>query len=354
MSASQPQSAMARRDGPPSDAWLRSLSRLNAEARALSLEPDGVTPVEQVLARCKEHLDASLDLSKDPRVPDVFVDLFELMRFELHDLRRGLHRLDDASNISTVLETCDRVRGGIVRSTDIVALSCPEDLGAAEDLQDWRQRIARDVTTALLVRRLYTVFRRQMRVNLEGSQERELVAALRRVSTQIEVVRRQPEFRSFRLHDQQSFLALQRRLIEWLQQRSPRNVEDGRRVLSDVGAFAGLLRGINHRHVLVDFDRTRLQAFRNGIVGGRELPRGAWNELFFATRLVWGRDDEFDELLESTEPMPRSAWLGAVERVLDGIQSQPFDCVFPAPADHPMMVRTAWSTFLPSPPPLPL
>src|SRR5690606_24040140 len=192
MSASQPQSAMARRDGPPSDAWLRSLSRLNAEARALSLEPDGVTPVEQVLARCKEHLDACLDLSKDPRVPDVFVDLFELMRFELHDLRRGLHRLDDASDISTVLEPCDRVRGATVPGTELVALSGPEGLGAAADLQEWRQRIARDVTTALLVRRLYTVFRRQMRVNLEGSQERELVAALRRVSTQIEVVRRQP------------------------------------------------------------------------------------------------------------------------------------------------------------------
>src|SRR5690606_6799182 len=112
---------------------------------------------------------------------------------------------------AAVLETCDRVRGGIVRSTDIVALSCPEELGGSE-LEDWRSRIARDVTTALLVRRLYTVFRRQMRVEVQGADERELTAALRRVTTQIEVIRRQPEFRSFRLHDQQSFLALQRRL----------------------------------------------------------------------------------------------------------------------------------------------
>lgn len=334
--------------------WLESLSALNADARALSLEPDAdCDATGEVVERCRDHLSRCLALATDARIPTALADIFALMSFELHDLRRSLARVESGAGSSAVLETCDRVRGGIVRSTDFVALSCPSEL-QGETIDAWRARIAREITTALLVRRLYTVFRRQMRVHVEGADERELAASLRRVATQIEVIRRQPEFRSFRLHDQQSFLALQRRLSAWLQGRRPRSLEDGARVLSDVGAFAGLLRGINHRHVLVDFDRTRLHAFRNALVGGREIPRRLWHELFFSTRLVWGRDDGLDELLETTSAQPRAAWLGAVERVLEGVAAQPFDCAFPAPAEHPMMVRTAWSTFLPSPPPLPL
>lgn len=122
----------------------------------------------------------------------------------------------------------------------------------------------------------------------------ELVSAIRKIGQRIAILRRLKIYPFLRVDDRLAIRRVQKRIFTYLEQ--PRE-EAGRRLWTDLVAFFGLLRQINHRQELCEHDRrvvlgVHYELSRKVTAAGPIPP-----EVLERLDPLLGRDDELDQVL---------------------------------------------------------
>ena len=170
---------------------------------------------------------------------------------------------------------------------------------------------AEEVEAALAVRRLYASFGRGLRPYDSGDPA-SILNALRYAAGALAAMVASADFSETRLLDRRMLLDLQARLLTWA--RGARDLEEGERILSDIGTASALLRGINGRQ--------ELRAHDEALIGSllARHPRDVAEVRRFLTevRALEGRDDELDALTaDAFRAAPTQESLASVREALE-------------------------------------
>lgn len=242
----------------------------------LGYEPQWVDEIDDGASFDEADLGGAMVLSP-PRLANVcFAGALELTRV--------LRELDSAHEISDMLVAAETARRKLLRAARAV-------LDAADDVVDdepaWRHE-GSDLGAALVVRRLYSRFRRSLR-RAAGDDAEAVLGAVRYAAGALATLVTSPAYAEARISDRTLLRRLHARTLGWA--REDRGVTSGRQLLDDVWTTADLLRGINQRQELRAHDAAASVVAMQGPGDSPDRWRTALDALV-------GLDDELDGLVE--------------------------------------------------------
>lgn len=225
------------------------------------------------------------------------------------ELRQCRERLAIRSgfDLLAVLDECDRTLRRILR-----ALHALDD-GLATELSQPRCLDDRDVLArSLRVRACYAELATQI-LRLPEADPGNVKRLLRLVGTTLAMLVGKPVYPELRVGDRLQLRGLQYRILNWLRgEGAPGTSSSGLQLWSDVIAFLGVLRQVNQRPELLDYDARVLERARGAL---RSAPQGArWpDELLASLTSLRGKDSGIDALLASTDPSLMEPWRDSLE-----------------------------------------
>ncbi len=206
---------------------------------------------------------AAAELSRT-RSPD---DALSAVETALRKLRRAVHAVLDAARSVSLPELAD----------------------------GWRsERQIADLECALVVRRLYTEFRRSLRRPQVGAPDAALTA-LRYAAGALATLIASNGYQHARVSDRVLLRRMQARLLSWA--RQGQGADEGLQLLEDVCTCADLLRGVNRRQELRLHDLTVLQELQSH-------PSEDISEWLSGLSRLFGLDDALDALVEQARRGP--------------------------------------------------
>lgn len=206
------------------------------------------------------------------------------------ELTRVLREVDSAHEIADMLAAAETARRKLLRAARAV-LDAADDV--VEDEPAWRHE-GSDLRAALVVRRLYSGFRRSLR-RAAGDDAEAVLNAIRYAAGALATLVTSPAYAEARLSDRALLRRLHGRTLEWA--REDRGVTSGRQLLDDVWTTADLLRGINQRQELQAHDVAASKVAVQGLGDAPDVWRAAVEALI-------GLDDELDVLIECALQLP--------------------------------------------------
>jgi hypothetical protein len=250
-----------------------------------------------------------------------------MARWELHRKRGAVVRARERDDVCGLLSVCCSARRRVLKATSGVeqVLSQVEGRPSVfEGLYRTERQLAVDTRAA------YFAFLSRLR--REGFESGDVERGVRLAGTGIAKLVGRDVYQDLRVEDRLEIRMLQRRLVDWL--LGPRNLQEGRRLLSDVSAFASLLMEVNRRPVLVEHDRELLQRVQAGL----HQPSPDEAGLRRALGSLRGRDPDLDDLIELHAELRPEQWDTTVSRVLGRLQEQ--DQRSTAPEGHDELEET--------------
>ena len=171
---------------------------------------------------------------------------------------------------------------------------------------------------SLAVRRAYARFHKRVRAARERPFA-EISAAVVEAGLALDELCHAPVYEHIRIGDRLQIGAFKGQILGWLSEHmwgvggAEATVEsDGARLLSDLSAFAALLRQINLRAELVSYDATQLA--RAVLCLPDAGPNAAPEELLTITAPLYGLDDELDGLLDA-RTLEGTSWRACLLRL---------------------------------------
>lgn len=288
----------------------RVLARYDTPTAVQSPECSGVFDA------CFEALVEPAAVPTPPSLGQRVADASFMARWELHRKRGAVHHAAARDDARGLLSECCSGRRRVLKATSGVErlLSQVERRPSVfEGLYRTERKLAVDTRAA------YFAFVSRLPAEdpdagaLEG---RALERGVRLAGTEIAKLMGRDVYEDLRVEDRLELRTLQRRLLAWL--LGPRDVQEGRRLLSDLSAFASLLMEVNRRPVLVEHDRELLQrlqvALHRGVVDAAALR----DEL----PTLRGRDPDLDDLIALRAELRPEPWDATVSRVLAELAEQ--------------------------------
>lgn len=203
-------------------------------------------------------------------------------RLELNQVQRVLAAGRDPDELAIAIEAAHRKLRRAIRAVleTATAAGAPDILGGPHQ----GRHVFADLASALVVRRLYAGFRRELR-RPDGDGAEAVLVALRYAAGAIATMTTAPDYGDVRAADRAILRNLHQRLVTWA--RGPRDAATGRHLLADVWTCADLLRGINKRQELRAHDAALIAALVSDPAPA--LP-GWWARL----EALIGLDDQLD------------------------------------------------------------
>lgn len=152
------------------------------------------------------------------------------------------------------------------------------------------RRADSELASALVVRRLYSEFRRTLR-RAENESSEAVLTALRYAAGAVAILTASPHYAVMRVSDRALLRRQRDRLLEW--SRAGKPVREGLQLLEDIWTCADLLRDINRRQELRAHDTDMIRE----LLRDSSSDRQGWLEDL--TRLA-GLDDALDALIAQT------------------------------------------------------
>lgn len=288
----------------------RVLSRYDAPTAVEGPESSGMFDA------CFEALVEPAPAPSPPSVGQRVADASFMARWELHRKRGAVQRAAERDDARGLLSECCSGRRRVLKATSGVErlLSQVERRPSVfEGLYRTERKLAVDTRAAY-----FTFVSRLPAEVLEGAalEGRPLERCVRLAGTDIAKLMGRDVYQDLRVEDRLEIRALQRRLLAWL--LGPRDEQDGRRVLSDLSAFASLLMEVNRRPVLVEHDRELLERLQAALHGGAMDEAALRGEL----PMLRGRDPELDDLIALRAELRPELWDATVSRVLAALAQQ--------------------------------
>ena len=173
------------------------------------------------------------------------------------ELSRALRALNGAKNLEAQLvatETAHRKLGRAIFAVIQVARDSgiTDFVGGSQLLR----RADGELASALVVRRLYSEFRRTLR-RAENESAEAVLTALRYAAGAVAILTASPHYAVMRVSDRALLRRQRDRLLEW--SRAGKPVREGLQLLEDIWTCADLLRDINRRQELRAHDTTMIR-----------------------------------------------------------------------------------------------
>lgn len=242
-------------------------------------------------------------------------DVAFMARWEIERKRRAILEVGRGDDSRLIAECCS-ARRRIVKAASGVerVLSRVEGLPSVflSLFQTERQ-------CAIETRAAYHTFGLGVRAAATFWQDLDLERCLRSIGTLLAQLVGRPIYEELRIGDRRSLRSVQARLVDWL--RSAQDVVEGRRLVSEIVAFASLLMEVNQRPVLIEHDCAVLDELLAA------LAEPANEQATFQRSLLTlrGRDPELDALIERRADLRPECWQDIARRTLAGLREQVAD-----------------------------
>ena len=208
-------------------------------------------------------------------------------RVDIGQTRRRLaliHDVDREDQLDICESICRRVRRFVARLLEEPLLAQTEFSTEYEDESELENAIA--------VRRAYAKFRESLRT-AEIADTAELRRALSRAAIAIGRILSEGAFMDIRIRDKALFLSLQQRVVEWFERND--DMDEGKRLYGDLRATGDLIRGVNLRQELKEYDKKVVEETKTML--SREASEDELPTLLARLSTMEGRDDELDSVL---------------------------------------------------------
>ncbi len=218
-------------------------------------------------------------------------------------------RGDDAR----LLAECCSARRRVIKAASGVERVLSEVEGVASVLQSLFQT---ERQHAIETRLQYHAFADGVRRAVARWQGVDLERCLRSIGTIMAKLLGRPICEELRIEDRRSLRSLQVRLVDWL--CKPHDSLEGRRLVSEVLAFTGLLMEVNQRAVLIEHDCKVLDK----LIAAMAQP-GTQQDVFFQLlSTLLGRDPDLDDLIVSHTELRPELWQEVAHRTLARLRQQ--------------------------------
>ncbi len=237
-------------------------------------------------------------------------DLCFLAQIELGRKRRLLRKIDTETEQFHILYLC----ASSLRKANKAIKAVENCLGSQEGLEP-RLSFVTELEISLKVRLAYRRFRQATLGDAPANPE-DVADRLRTVCTAIAKLRGRDLYLQLRFDDRRELLGLQQRILSWSSDADGGDAETGLRLWQDAAMLAHLLARVNHRSELLEHDVGLIAEALDLISDGAETP-------LLADKLtpLLGRDDELDQLVESSQAADLDAWQETLTRLQRGLGS---------------------------------
>lgn len=245
-------------------------------------------------------------------------DLAFMANMELNGRIEALARLDESVSHWEVVAICSSSQRRVLKAIAAVdrALREKEALDVGLD-----EGFVTELTLALEIRRVYASFRKAITNGPEPTRET-VHRRIRLGGVQIAMLLGREVYGQLRIMDRIEIRKLQARILQWLRDPEP-EARDGLRIWQDLNAFASLLAQVNRRSLLRDHDLARLLELHRQLQEPAALTApSSWPIWMESLRVLWGRDDELDHLIDRSNVHDLNRWKQVVLRLVESLQGE--------------------------------
>jgi hypothetical protein len=221
-----------------------------------TLVPSTIALVDDALGLVREVLDVSVDVHGNKEAMHEATDLAFLARSQLSQKRERLVVMSPRAAAWELVAECGSAKRRVGTAVESLATAI---FGSVV-----HSRARASLESSLLVRREYAALRLAI-VAVRHDGETDVRPLLRSVGTRLAMTVGSHAFPRMRVRDRVELRALQGRIIDWLRRNG--DAAEGRRLLGDLRAFAGLLAQVSRREELVRHDTEVLRSLEARLEG---------------------------------------------------------------------------------------
>jgi len=253
---------------------------------------------------------------KDPsqsrsRTAQTLVDLCFVARIELVQQSERLQSLTPASEPWTIIEVCASTRRRILRS-----VSALEDgICRREGFVSAQMFYPSELQSSLQIRRAYGRFRKAV-TRGKAPDGHTIHTRLRAALREFSVIVDGPIYQDLRAEDRRHFYELKQQIDAWFEKGNGRDTAHGLKIFENLVNFAHLLVEVNNRSELREYDSRILSEVYLHLFGGSERYTHISEEVLAKVRVLYGRDDELDHLMNYAEDSPVELWRLPLARLM--------------------------------------